>query len=70
MVVGDGVGDDRGIDHQLAHPIAFRLLEAQQMALGTPDGVLQGLEMAGKGGGFDGRFTRSPSKPPDVVGIH
>ena len=41
MMVGDLIGSQRGIHHQFANPIAFRLLLAQQKALGPLDSGFQ-----------------------------
>ena len=41
MVIRHRVGDERGIHHQLADPVAFGLLQAQKVFLRPQDGGLQ-----------------------------
>ena len=58
VVEGHHVGDQRHIDHQFAHPIAFGLLLRQQVALGSGDRSIE-IGMGGKGRLSQGAVRRS-----------
>ena len=41
VVVGNGVGDEGGVDDEFAYPVAFRFLFAKEVALGSFDGSFE-----------------------------